>query len=300
MISQADGGSPITLRSSALPIAAAAAAIIVALVAGFAVGPGANTAVGQVLSASGRSSTLVSGIGDWLPLGFAFAAGMVATVNPCGFVMLPAYLTMYVSDAEATTNANFRQRLAKSLYVSAALGLGFVLLFGGVGLAVSGGAKWVSNVFPWIGFGLGFVLAALGAYMFAGGKIYTGAASQLASRIGDPRDASLKGYFLFGISYAVASLSCTLPIFLALVSGSLAQDGFLHAVGQFLAYALGMTFVITVLTIAIGVFKGALANQLRRAMPYVNPISAGILIVVGGYMVFYWLTEGELASSFGL
>ena len=58
--------------------------------------------------------------------------------------------------------------------------------------------------------------------------------------------------------------------------------------------------MITILTIAIGVFKGALANQLRRAMPYVNPISAGILIIVGGYMVFYWLTEGELASSFGL
>ena len=300
MISQADGGSPITIRSSALPIAAAAAAIIAALVAGFAVGPGANTTVGQILSASGNSSTLVSGIGDWLPLGFAFAAGMVATVNPCGFVMLPAYLTMYVSDAEVSANVGFSQRLAKSLYVSAALGLGFVLLFGVVGLAISAGATSLAKVFPWIGFSLGFVMAGLGAYLFAGGKIYTGAASQLASRIGDPRDSSLKGYFLFGISYAVASLSCTLPIFLALVSSSLSQDGFLHAAGQFLAYALGMTFVITILTIAIGVFKGALTNQLRRVMPYVNPISAGILIVVGGYMVFYWLTEGELASSFGL
>ena len=213
MISQAGGGSPITIQSSALPIAAAAAAVIAALVAGFAVGPGANTTVGQILSASGSSSSLVSGIGDWLPLGFAFAAGMVATVSPCGFVMLPAYLTMYVSDPEVSANAGFSQRLAKSLYVSAALGLGFVLLFGVVGLAISAGASSLAKVFPWIGFSLGFVMAGLGAYLFAGGKIYTGAASQLASRIGDPRDSSLKGYFLFGISYAVASLSCTLPIF---------------------------------------------------------------------------------------
>ncbi len=299
MLNQTEVASPISFRSSALPIGAAAAAIIAALAGGFAVGTGANTAVGQVLSASGSSTSLVSGIGNWLPLGFAFAAGMVATVNPCGFVMLPAYLTMYVSDAEASVNARFSQRLAKSLYVSAALGLGFVLLFGVVGLTISAGATSVAKVFPWIGFSLGFIMAALGAYLFAGGKIYTGAASQLASHIGDPRDSSLKGYFLFGISYAVASLSCTLPIFLGLVSVSLSQRGLAYATGQFLAYALGMTFVITILTIAIGVFKGALASQLRRIMPYVNPISAGILIVVGGYMIFYWLTEGGLASNVG-
>ena len=61
-----------------------------------------------------------------------------------------------------------------------------------------------------------------------------------------------------------------------------------------------MTFVITILTIAIGVFKGALTAQLRRVMPYVNRSPPAFLILVGGYMVFYWLTEGELASSFGL
>ena len=103
---------------------------------------------------------------------------------------------------------------------------------------------------------------------------------------------------MFGISYAVASLSCTLPIFLGLVSSSLATGGTLAAAGQFLAYALGMTFVISILTLAVALFKGAIVNQLRRAMPYVAPVSAGILIVVGGYLVFYWLTEGGLAAKF--
>jgi hypothetical protein len=61
-----------------------------------------------------------------------------------------------------------------------------------------------------------------------------------------------------------------------------------------------MAFVITVLTMGIGVFKGAAVRQLRKIMPYVHPISAGVSILVGGYLIFYWLTEGEVARNFGV
>jgi cytochrome c biogenesis protein CcdA len=288
----------ITVRSLALPGAVAAAVIAAALAGGFISGAGQNDAVGGVLDLSSKSSTLVGNLGDLLPLGFAFAAGMVATVNPCGFVMLPAYLTMYVGEQDGAAESGMGRRLAKALMVSGALGVGFVLLFGTVGVTVSAGARSVASAFPWIGFGLGFVMAALGAYLLGGGKLYTGAASDVAGRIGDARDSSLRGYFLFGISYAVASLSCTLPIFLGLISSSLATGGFVSASGQFLAYALGMTFVIGALTLGIAAFKGALVRPLRRAMPYVAPVSAGLLIAAGGYLVFYWLTEGGLAERF--
>ena len=33
------------------------------------------------------------------PLALAFSAGLVATVNPCGFAMLPAYLSYFSLDA---------------------------------------------------------------------------------------------------------------------------------------------------------------------------------------------------------
>jgi cytochrome c-type biogenesis protein len=270
------------------------------------VGPGANGFIGGALSYSSDSAGLVGNIGSFLPLGFAFAAGMVATVNPCGFVMLPAFLTMYLTDqqGDATESGrsvqNVSRSLLKALYVSAALGAGFVLLFGGVGLAISTGARSFIVIFPWVGFFLGFVMAGLGAYLFAGGKLYTNRAQSAAAKIGKASDTSVKGYFLFGVSYAVASLSCTLPIFLGLISSSLATGGIVQATTQFLAYALGMTFVITILTIGIAVFKGAMVTQIRKIMPYVHPISAGVLIIVGGYLIFYWLTEGEVSRNFGL
>ena len=39
---------------------------------------------------------LVSNIANLIPLGYAFGAGMVSSVNPCGFAMLPAYLGLFV------------------------------------------------------------------------------------------------------------------------------------------------------------------------------------------------------------
>ncbi len=288
-----------------LPGLAAAGVIAAALIAGLTIGPGGNSIIGQFLTVSGESTGTLSDVGVWLPFGFAFGAGMVATVNPCGFVMLPAYLGMYVGDDSGVVDNDrgkiqMSRQLVKALYGSAALGLGFVVLFGSVGLTVSAGARSVATIFPWISFVLGFIMAMLGAYLFAGGKLYTGAAQSAASKIGDPRDQSLKGYFLFGLSYATASLSCTLPIFLGIVTASLATDGVVGAATQFVAYALGMAFVIMVLTVSIAIFKGALVNQIRRVMPYLNSISAGILIIVGGYLIFYWLTEGELARNFGV
>jgi len=288
-----------------LPVFVALLITTLSLVAGLLVGPGANSFIGKALNYSSHSSGLVGNIGSFLPLGFAFAAGMVATVNPCGFVMLPTFLTVYLSDEQGDSSnrrnvLEISRSLLKALYVSAALGAGFIVLFGGVGLIISSPAKSLIMIFPWVGFALGFVMAGLGAYLFAGGRIYNSKAQSTAALIGTPSETSVKGYFLFGVSYALASLSCTLPIFLGLISSSLVTGGIIEATGQFIAYGLGMAFVITVLTMGIGVFKGAAVGQLRKIMPYVHPISAGVSILVGGYLIFYWLTEGEVARNFGV
>mgnify|MGYP001611737333 FL=1 len=42
------------------------------------------------------ASAWLGRVADFLPLGYAFGAGMVSTVNPCGFAMLPAYLGLFL------------------------------------------------------------------------------------------------------------------------------------------------------------------------------------------------------------
>ncbi len=277
--------------------------VLVAFVMGIVQGPGANDTVGNVLGVQSTSTSWVSNLGDLLPFGFAFVAGMVAAVNPCGFVMLPAYLTIYLRDEsdveEGTGLVGTAKRGSKAVYVSLAMGLGFVALFGSAGLLVSASQELVKESLPWIGFTLGILMTLMGAYILLGGKIYTGVAQRMADRVGDPRVSSLAGYFLFGVSYALASLSCTLPIFLSVVTSSFGREGFFSGLVQFVAYAGGMAFLIMIVTIAIALFKSAILNPLRRSMQYVERVSAVILAIVGAYLVFYWLTEGDLSTYFG-
>lgn len=288
-------------RGTALAYLLSIAVLVGAAVAGLAFGSGGNFLVDIILSQSASSSNSVGEIGLKLPLGvvaFAFAAGMVSTVNPCGFVMLPTYLGIYVGSQGTETKDSMRIRLLRAGSVSAAVGLGFVVLFGTVGVLLSAGAQGIVGIFPWIGLGVGVLLTLAGGYILGGGKLYTAFAAKTAGKIGDPRDTTMKGYFLFGISYAIASLSCTLPIFLALISASLATGGFLDAALQFFFYAFGMAFVITVLTVSVAMAQGAVTGALRRILPHTNMITSIMLLIAGFYIVFYWLTEGGLADRF--
>ena len=129
--------------------------------------------------------------------------------------------------------------------------------------------------------------------MLSGGKLYSNVATQVASRIGNPNQVSIRGYFLFGLSYGIASLSCTLPIFLAVLGTNLTVSDLPSALQQMVLYGLGMGLVITALTVGMAIFKGSMVGALRKALPLVQPISAMLMIVAGMYIVFYWLTLGR-------
>jgi len=105
---------------------------------------------------------------------------------------------------------------------------------------------------------------------------------------------SLKGYFLFGLSYGTASLSCTLPVFLAVVGSSLTASNLATSLGQFFLYAFGMGIVIMALTLGMAIFKGAMVRAVRKALPYIQPVGSWLMVLAGMYIVFYWLTIGGL------
>ena len=106
---------------------------------------------------------------------------------------------------------------------------------------------------------------------------------------------SVFGFFLFGIAFGATSLSCTLPIFLMVVGSSVAAGDFGGGLLQFLSYILGMGSVMLILTLGIAVVKeGVVVGTLRKILPYVQKISALLLLLAGGYIVYYWLSSDLL------
>ena len=283
-----------TWKSYILPGLAAVAALTVAVVGAHLTGEvsGTSGVNGFVESLSGRSSSYLGNISFLAPLGFAFAAGMASTVNPCGFAMLPAYLGLYLGSGEEGKHSV--HRLAKALLVGGMVTFGFILLFGVAGIVIGAGARSVVDIIPWLGLVTGIIVAIGGAWMLGGGKLYSSFATRAAAHIGNPGQVSVKGYFLFGISYGVASLSCVLPIFLVVVVSTITVSGTLEAIGQFVLYALGMGLVIMLLTIGMALFKGTIVGILRKVLPHIQTVSAVLMLVAGSYIVYYWLTIGGL------
>ena len=285
-------------RRFALPALLATGALAVAFIGAILIGKdsGIDGVNGFVEGLSGDSSTFLGNWGLLAPLGFAFAAGMVAAVNPCGFAMLPAYMGLYLgADDQDDSRAHPLKQLGKALKVGGAVTAGFVILFGAAGTVIGLGARsFLVDILPWLGLTIGIVLAIAGAWLVGGGKFYTGFAAQAASRMGNPGQVSVRGYFMFGLSYGTASLSCTLPIFLTVVGTSFAVSSIGTSLGQFILYGLGMGLVIVALTVGIAVFKGAMVGALRKALPYIQPVGNWLMVVAGAYIVFYWLTIGGL------
>ncbi len=283
-------------RSLVLPLAVAGAALAIAIVGAAVVsGEGGIDKINLFVEGtlSGNSQQWLGGLISASAL-FALAAGMASAVNPCGFAMLPAYLGLYLG-----SNSNQEERLSpvrtmgRALLVGGAVSAGFILLFGVVGAIVGASASFVGSVLPWLGLAIGVALVLVGAWMVGGGKLYTGFAARLASRMGDPSQVNAKGYFLFGLSYGTASLSCTLPIFISVVGIGVAGFSLQKVVGNFFLYALGMGMVIVAMTLGMAIFKGAMVKLMRKALPFIQPLAAGFMVVAGTYIVFYWLTVGR-------
>lgn len=237
----------------------------------------------------------LSGLGGSLSLGLAFAAGMVAAVNPCGFTMLPAYLSLYLGSGEGElAKSPLALRLGRALVVGVVASLGFVLLFTAIGVVISAGGSAVLSAMPVLGVLIGIALLLVGLWMLAGRSLYVGTFERLAPS--PTKEVSVRGFFLFGVAYGMASMSCALPLFLALIGSSLSTGGALAGAGRFLEFGLGMAAVIVTLTLALALFKQGLVRWMRGALPYVRFVSAALLILAGVYIIYYWAVLGGVPA----
>ncbi|GAA0405260.1 hypothetical protein Acor_23070 [Acrocarpospora corrugata] len=224
-----------------------------------------------------------------LPLTLALAAGTVAAFNPCGFAMLPAYLTLLIADGGTAR----RGPLARALLLSAAMTAGFVTVFGLFGLAVTALAVSVGRYLPWATLVIGALLAGLGVWLLTGRELLLRLPGLVTGR---PASSPLSLYG-YGLSYAVASLSCTAGPFLAVTSASLSGAGLLGGVAAFVAYALGMGLVVAVLSLVVALARDAVVTRLRRLLPYVSRAGGGLLVVAGLYVMYYGWYELRVFSG---
>lgn len=214
---------------------------------------------------------------------FAFMVGAVSSVNPCGFALLPAFFARRLGVDAGLGAKPPAANITSGLIAGSVAALGVVLAFALAGGAVLAGVSWLGDALPWAGLTIGFILIAVAVYVLLGRHVGVRIPLPASWRLASGH----RGDFLFGVGYGVASLSCTLPIFLSVIAiattGSLAGS-----VLSFTAFGLGMGTVVATIAVAAAISRNGLAAALRRFLPYANRFGGLVLLLAGAYVVYYW------------
>ena len=256
-----------------------------------------NTYIDQILRISSQGSNVLSNTLDIFNLGYSFIAGVLAAINPCGIVMLPAYLSLYVysnsDDNDITTSKKIRNSLNIILFV----GVGFVALFSLSAIIVSLSSELIGDLIPFLSILLSMLILYFGIGELKGEQIFSSKISSLSSKIGNPKNTNPIGFILFGVSYGLASVGCALPIFISVVTKSINAQSNQRIFLDFISYSLGMLSVIAILTAAtfISINSTKRLNNFFRKWSY---LVFGIFLTFAGiFMLSYWIYDLRLIFS---
>lgn len=220
---------------------------------------------------------------------YPFTLGMLAAVNPCGFPLLPAYLEFFVGPAGGDDHPG--RRAARAVGAAAFATVGFLVLFGALGLLTELGWTEVvgrsATVASYAMVVLGVAMVALGVATLLRRSVKL-PLPRVGTGTGLRRPAALA---VFGFSYGVASIGCALPLFVGGVAASFSRDTSLRAVSGLLAYGLGMGTILGALALGIALLGRGAGRHLRRASRWVPVAGGAILVAVGGYLTWYWLAD---------
>jgi cytochrome c biogenesis protein CcdA len=229
-------------------------------------------------------------------VGLAFAAGLVAALNPCGFAMLPAYLALVVRSSDEGDAA---RAVGRAVAATAAMTLGFLAVFGTFGFLTVSVASTVQRYMPYVTVLVGIALVALGIWLTSGRELIMLLPNRLADNVSRVPTRRLGSMFGYGVGYAIASLSCTVGPFLAVTGASVGATSTIGRLWVYVAYAAGFALVVGALAVAVALAGSALVERMRRILPYVNRIGGAVLILVGIYVSYYGYYEVRLFNANG-
>jgi cytochrome c biogenesis protein CcdA len=223
----------------------------------------------------------------------AFVAGVFATFNPCGFAMLPAYLSLAILDAQKLTSR--RTQIFKALKFSGLMGVGIVGVFAIFSLVIFPISTSIQKYLPYVTSLLGLVILLFGTALIFKGPV-------LLKKIWSPNvppTGSWTTYILYGVTFALGSISCTIGPFLAVTSTALGAS-LVESLLTYVFYGLGFVATISVLAIFTALSKDLLIKKIRGAGGALEKFMGGLMALIGLYLIYFGINELAFQYGFGV
>ncbi|KRW91957.1 hypothetical protein SD51_05505 [Alicyclobacillus tengchongensis] len=219
-------------------------------------------------------------------LAVVLGAGMMAAFNPCGVAMLPSYIVHLIAGRD--------RRVWDGVWAGIFMTAGFLVVFVLAGVVAVTFAAALGKAVGWIAEFVGVSFVLMGILMLFGRQ---GVSFHIGGGNWHLQQGSKGAIFLYGIAYALGSLGCTLPLFSVLVLSSFRSQGFANGLSDFVIYALGMGFVVTVISLASTISQQLVGKWVRLGARWMGRFSALITLGTGVYLVIYWLPYVRLYAG---
>jgi cytochrome c-type biogenesis protein len=243
-----------------------------------------------------------------------FALGAIAGVttffSPCAFPMFPGYMSLFLglntkeSDGKDAPGNSYKGSVRRALVAGSVTASGMLIVIAAIGVALILAAKVINAYIPDLLIVVGVTLVALGALLFTNlqyWRIITPLQRLWARMRGRDPDASPEAIataqgnalylklFGYGMGYAAAAAGCVAPVIFAAIISGLAV-GLIPGLINILIFGLTAALLMIGVTVLLTVAGKRFVNQLKAYTPLIKKVSAGALVIVGVYLVYFYYT----------
>jgi cytochrome c biogenesis protein CcdA len=215
---------------------------------------------------------------DIVSIMYPFTAGVFVLLSPCGYALIPGYISYHLG-AEVS--------FIRALQGGVVSTLGLVAVFSILGIAsslISGLIRPYLTLFTVFS---AVVVIILGILILSGFNF-----PSTFLKIGGSSKRGMTGCFVFGIAYGFGAAGCTAPIFFSIILFAVANAGVFGGLLTFTLYALGVGLPLIVTSILVATAKRSLISKISGFTPRLNKFSGMVLILVGLYLIYTYITSG--------
>ncbi len=216
--------------------------------------------------------------GSLLAYPAAFAGGLLASLTPCTYPLIPVTVA-FIGNRSTTTKA-------KSLLISIAYAAGIAVIYavlGGVA-ALSGRLFGLVSSHPLTNAVVGVVLLLMALSML---DIITLPLPAVMSGFNSEKKSGLVGGFTFGLCSGLVLSPCTTPVTGSLLLFVAARQNILYGMSLLFVFACGMSALL----VCIGAITG-FAARLPKSGPWLVMVKRGLAAVMAGSGLYYLYQAG--------